>query len=531
MDGEEQEWLGPMRPRSATALSFPTIPPTQVQRVWIWAEQQTQLQKLHGLHARGDFLPSSNTVEVRLSAVATQSRRRKRKSKRFKRNLQSSGEIDVSFREKVLKFWPLKLTGSFLSHSSTFDLSNNQFLTLFADVDARQGSQSNNVPLLGITYGHAFGVRDLLTTSVAFPFRSSEGLIFSSIFSRKLADQSSWSLGLKVTSLENLSASFGIQNYRLRFVKDLFSSFGVSLGRTPKLYCQLFQEKFRDSSKKIKLVCSIEQSPSESEVSAKFVQNLNEDQRFFVRSSIGTASSNVEVGLSQSLNPTSKVNFSLSIDSANRIDFNIRFQNRGLKILLPITLFEKQWTSLFATLFAGVPLLTYAAFLHFSAFKPLRRRLRLFSTARISEEEEIRERILQEQKDLAYSQLAFLAPKAEESRQIQTDKNGLIILDARYGVELWGSKQSAPDSGRFAQWESVAIALQFWVDREKSTLDLGTFSKSSMLGFYKTKLPAGFSEDDRSLWIRYQYGSDVFEGVYKDFEAVHLPDSSHRRVN
>ncbi len=118
----------------------------------------------------------------------------------------------------------------------------------------------------------------------------------------------------------------------------------------------------------------------------------------------------------------------------------------------------------------------------------------------------------------------FQRQEADEARQIELISNGIVILQARYGVQTEQPAPSESDPDRFPSWIEVGIVLQHRVhhERDHSRLVMAEdFAK--VPGFYDC-VPG----QDKELSIHYLYHGEYHHAVYEEGEPVILPQADHR---
>ena len=100
---------------------------------------------------------------------------------------------------------------------------------------------------------------------------------------------------------------------------------------------------------------------------------------------------------------------------------------------------------------------------------------------------------------------------------------GLIILEGRYG-------QLSPSSSSTAHENSikvidVTVPLQALV--KDSNLRIGTtVSKSNLTGFYDPCIG-----EEKSLFIKYSFGSQIHTVLYKDTDPIVLPNRGNEKAH
>jgi len=146
------------------------------------------------------------------------------------------------------------------------------------------------------------------------------------------------------------------------------------------------------------------------------------------------------------------------------------------------------------------------------------------------------------------AQLALLAPGARKQRKVEEGEDGLVILNARYGMRL-GELCSWSDDVKEPLWEDarslshppnidVTDQLMFLVKGGK--LNLRAASKSSLLGCYNPcpSLPfsgaaTGFPPchlGPPKLFVRYRFSGFIFEIQVDDDESVCIPESPKAKL-
>jgi DnaJ family protein C protein 11 len=118
---------------------------------------------------------------------------------------------------------------------------------------------------------------------------------------------------------------------------------------------------------------------------------------------------------------------------------------------------------------------------------------------------------LAKEREQAFNELQDMMPKIKSNREAERNRNGLVILEAKYGnlhVPATDEKSSP--------CITVTDQLQFYVKNSK--LDLPAHPKSILNGFYDP-CPG----EEKTLSIRYEFKGQVFNVVVKDRECVSLP--------
>ena len=131
-------------------------------------------------------------------------------------------------------------------------------------------------------------------------------------------------------------------------------------------------------------------------------------------------------------------------------------------------------------------------------------------TARRREREFAREHALA----AALSQQRMMRPLSERSRREEAARNGLVILFAAYGAEA--AVHCAEKVRAREQALEVTPALQFMV--KESRLRLFAGSKREYMGLCLDE-----EAEKPVLFVRYAYGSKVYEIEVEDLEPLYLP--------
>lgn len=107
----------------------------------------------------------------------------------------------------------------------------------------------------------------------------------------------------------------------------------------------------------------------------------------------------------------------------------------------------------------------------------------------------------------------------------ERQRNGLVILDARYGrLEIDPARPLTPPKSRLTQWIDVTIPVQSMVEESQLILK-GGGSKSWLEGFYDPSEDLDPSEN--ILWIQYLFLGQKHQVYVADDEELQMPMSSH----
>ena len=99
---------------------------------------------------------------------------------------------------------------------------------------------------------------------------------------------------------------------------------------------------------------------------------------------------------------------------------------------------------------------------------------------------------------------------------------GLIILEGRYG-QLSSSSPTAHENS--IKIIDVTVPLQALV--KDSSLRIGTtVSKSNLTGFYDPCIG-----EEKSLFIKYSFGSQIHTVLYKDVDPIVLPNRGNEKTD
>jgi hypothetical protein len=118
----------------------------------------------------------------------------------------------------------------------------------------------------------------------------------------------------------------------------------------------------------------------------------------------------------------------------------------------------------------------------------------------------------------------FQRQEADEARQVELVSNGIVILQARYGVNTEQPAPSEADPESFPSWIEVGIVLQHRVHHERDHSRL-------VLAEDFAKVPGFFDcvpGQDKELSIHYLYHGEYHHALYDEGEPIILPQADHR---
>ncbi len=118
----------------------------------------------------------------------------------------------------------------------------------------------------------------------------------------------------------------------------------------------------------------------------------------------------------------------------------------------------------------------------------------------------------------------FQRAEAQQERETERLSNGIVILQARYGVNTDQPAPSESDATKSPSWIEVAIVLQHRVHHERDHSRL-------VLSEDFAKIPGFFDcapGQEKELSVHYLYHGEYHHAVYEDGEPIILPQAEHR---
>ncbi|GAA6024573.1 hypothetical protein JCM10207_008657 [Rhodosporidiobolus poonsookiae] len=226
------------------------------------------------------------------------------------------------------------------------------------------------------------------------------------------------------------------------------------------------------------------------------------------------------VGISADRRVTENVKVGVGLDMApnGAMTVKLRLSRLGQRLNFPV-LISSTFEPRLLLAFTVIPAAGIIATNHFVLAPRQRKRL----SGKLKELRKEHAEYIREKRQEALDAQALLSEHVRKRRQEEESKNGLIIVEAVYGVlEAVEGDGKVTDAAEL-RWLDVAAPLQALLPPSVSQLTIPAGrSKSALLGFYDPALG-----ERKQLRVRYRFRGKLHEVTYGDKEAVALPMRSH----
>jgi DnaJ family protein C protein 11 len=223
----------------------------------------------------------------------------------------------------------------------------------------------------------------------------------------------------------------------------------------------------------------------ESHIRLSYAKSLTKHLRLKLHALLSSFSGgNFGVAIDKKITKFSRVGFGLNCSSVVGFSVQLRYHRLGQTITIPIIISHDLSVNV---LFWGSVIPISAAYLINQYIlipyhkNDLQRKINIIKTANSD--------ILSKRKKEAEDSINLMAETIQKKIDIEKQNNGLIIIEALYGnakllkkMKKLTYKQSKPNKPLPEEIIEVTIPLQAMVN--KSQLHLGSYSKSSLIGFY-----------------------------------------------
>ncbi|GAA5895456.1 hypothetical protein JCM6882_006258 [Rhodosporidiobolus microsporus] len=227
------------------------------------------------------------------------------------------------------------------------------------------------------------------------------------------------------------------------------------------------------------------------------------------------------VGVGADRRVTENVKVGMGVDVAPNGSMTVKFRlsRLGQRLSFPLIVSSGFDARLFLG-FTVVPAVGIIATNHFVLAPRQKKRL----SGKLRELRKEHADYIREKRKEALNAQALLAEHARKRTAEEEAKNGLVIVEAVYGIleALEEDAKATDDAER--RTVDVTLPLRSLLPPSLSQLTIpSNRSKSSLLGFYDPAL----GERGKRLRVRYRFKGREHEAVYGDREAVGLPMRSH----
>jgi len=223
----------------------------------------------------------------------------------------------------------------------------------------------------------------------------------------------------------------------------------------------------------------------ESHIRVSYIKTLTKHLRLKLLAALSSFSgSNIDVSIDKKVTKFSRVGFGLNCSSVIGLSVQLKYHRLGQTITIPIIISHDLTINV---LFWGSIIPLSAAYLIDQyILKPyykndLQKKINIIKTANSD--------ILAQRKKEAEDSIKLMADTIQNKIEIEKQNNGLIIIEALYGnakllkkIKKLLYKQSNSNKPLPNEIIDVTIPIQAMVN--KSQLHLGSYSKSSLIGFY-----------------------------------------------
>ncbi|KAL8276647.1 hypothetical protein RQP46_010915 [Phenoliferia psychrophenolica] len=217
---------------------------------------------------------------------------------------------------------------------------------------------------------------------------------------------------------------------------------------------------------------------------------------------------------------TENVKLAMGLDLAmeGTMTVKLSFMRLGQKLVLPIIV-SSSFDPTLAVAFTVLPALSIVAANHFVVAPRKRRRI----SAKITELRAEHAEFIAERRMEARDAVALLEEHARKKMEQERNSNGLVILEATYGV-LESRPSALPPTGeeeKDPRWLDVTVTLSTLVTNSQLVIPSGR-SKAALLGFYDCAMG-----EPKTLRIRYLFKGREHLVEVEDTGAVAAPLRAH----
>ncbi|GAA5990710.1 hypothetical protein JCM11641_008472 [Rhodosporidiobolus odoratus] len=234
-----------------------------------------------------------------------------------------------------------------------------------------------------------------------------------------------------------------------------------------------------------------------------------------------TSAGAASLGINADRRVTENVKAGMGVEmSANgALTVKLRFSRLGQRLSFPLLIssaFEPK-------LFLGIALVPAAGMIAVNHYFLSPRKQRRIS-GKLKELRKENAEYIREQRQAALEAQRLLAEHVKKRVQEEEAKDGLVIVQAVYGIlESVGEGEGEKVAEEDQRWLEVAVPLQSLLSPHSSQLTIpSNRSKSSLLGFYDPAIG-----EKKQLRIRYRFKGKMHEVTVGDREAVGVPMRGH----
>ncbi|GAA5826819.1 hypothetical protein JCM11251_002905 [Rhodosporidiobolus azoricus] len=227
----------------------------------------------------------------------------------------------------------------------------------------------------------------------------------------------------------------------------------------------------------------------------------------------------VGVGADRRVTDNVKIGMGVDVEPSGAMTVKFRLSRLGQRLSFPLIISSAFDSRLFLG-FTIVPAVGIIATNHFVLAPRKRRGL----SGKLRELRKEHAEYIREKRKEALDAQALLADHAKKRTKEEEGKNGLVIVEAVYGIlEALDDEEKVTDDAE-RRTIDVTIPLRSLLPASLSQLTIpGGRSKSSLLGFYDPAL----GEKGKQLRIRYRFKGREHVVILGDREAVAVPMRSH----
>lgn len=424
----------------------------------------------------------------------------------------------------------LFISGSNIVNSFTTPISDRSMLRLsgFASMDDTTMKPSHSI---SAEYVRAIDPqREVTTASLNLTYNSKVGnhmFIASPSLKTKLSERSS--LGVTWThvltpysTVINMLHFVGFNMYcksQLLNDKTLNGKFVWQQQNTSQHMSLEVSKNFEDSALAGELKTG-ETSSMSLQFSKELTDESDEFGQYTLNASVTASMESLEetdleasVSVEKTLSKRSSVGFGVDVSQSSGVALKLSYTRERHQFDLPV-----QMTDFFdyrvALLSVIVPVTTFFSIRRF-IYNPLQRRWKrqaLYSQLKLDYEQTKaeRERAQEAREDMLQGSM--------ESKLREGQIDGLIIINAQYGMKVGEDKQLLEQVEKYPPFIDVTDQLQFQV--RDSTLKLPEYSKSKLEGFFN---PCPSSSDDLTLVVTYSFRGKKHRVQIADEEELVIP--------
>jgi len=301
--------------------------------------------------------------------------------------------------------------------------------------------------------------------------------------------------------------------------KHMLGKCSVTLGSDSEVNCSIVRQFDKKEKTHWNWDLSVGAAPS---TQLKYVKEIEDDIRVFITTSLDFTQDilGLEGGLSKTIDQESEsvVNCGLKFSYMQGISLNLRFRKGNNRLQFPITLSDTNGPKQVAVALI-IPITLYSLY-HFWLKPLLKRKRALKNESILTNSGKLAKKLRRDALALQEMQ----KPKARENMLLESRHNGLIILDAWYGINVAdqlsdveaavNNVEHVLEDPEFPSRIVAKVPLQYQV--KKGLLELNG-SKSKLLGLYdvaKTK--------QKHLFVRYTDRGQQLELVIGEDEPLKI---------